>query len=284
MVNILVTGATGKTGGLVLKLLLEKGHHIRALAHSRDERTEKLEKQGVEIAVGDLLDLNSVSNAAKGINRAYFVYPIRPGIIQATGYFAQVAKENNFDFIVNMSQISSRREAVSHAAQDHWIAEQVFNWSGVPTAHVRPTFFAEWLLYQAENVKYNDRLTLPYDGKHAPIAALDQAHVIANILDAPNGHAGKAYPLFGPEELTQSEIAGEVSEALGRKIQFDHVSFDDFFKAIMSRPNDSGKATAENMYGSREETDEGRKAREFLYNHLKNVSEDHDNGIFWWHE
>ena len=41
-----------------------------------------------------------------GVQRAYFVYPIRPGILQATAYFAQAAKEAGVDGIVNMSQIS----------------------------------------------------------------------------------------------------------------------------------------------------------------------------------
>jgi hypothetical protein len=35
----------------------------------------------------------------------------------------------------------------SHAARGHWIAERLFDWSGVPTVHIRPTFFSEWLLF-----------------------------------------------------------------------------------------------------------------------------------------
>jgi NAD(P)H dehydrogenase (quinone) len=46
-----------------------------------------------------------------------------------------------------MFKISARREANSHAARDHWVSERVFDWSGTPTTHLRPTFFAEWLLY-----------------------------------------------------------------------------------------------------------------------------------------
>jgi len=50
-----------------------------------------------------------------------------PGILQATAYFAQAAKEVGIAIVVNMSQVSARREAKSHAAQDHWISEQIFN-------------------------------------------------------------------------------------------------------------------------------------------------------------
>jgi NAD(P)H dehydrogenase (quinone) len=80
-----------------------------------------------------LLHFESVRNALEGINAAYFVYPVHAGIIQATTYFAQAAKESGLSLVVNMSQISARQEAKSHAAQDHWIAERVFDWSGVPT-------------------------------------------------------------------------------------------------------------------------------------------------------
>jgi uncharacterized protein YbjT (DUF2867 family) len=83
----------------------------------------------------------------EGVRSAYFLHPIAPGIIGAAAYFAQAAKEAGVTAIVNMSQISARRESASHAAQDHWISERVFDWSGVPTTHLRPTFFADWLVY-----------------------------------------------------------------------------------------------------------------------------------------
>src|SRR5262249_21775765 len=142
--TILVTAATGDTGRHVVRLLLEKGYKVRALAHSQDVRSEALAKSGAEVVFGDLLDLPFVTEATRDIYGAYFCYPIKPGIIQATAYFAQAAEENGLSGIVNMSQISARRNSRSHAAQDHWIAEQVFNWSGVTVAHIRPTYFAEW--------------------------------------------------------------------------------------------------------------------------------------------
>jgi uncharacterized protein YbjT (DUF2867 family) len=118
---------------------LEAGAEVRAFTHREDDRSELLRKQGAQIIIGDLLNFEAVRSALDGVEGAYFVFPILPGILQATAYFAQVAKEANLKTVVNMSQISARREAKSHAAQDHWLAEQVFNWSGVPTTHLRPT-------------------------------------------------------------------------------------------------------------------------------------------------
>jgi NAD(P)H dehydrogenase (quinone) len=60
------------------------------------------------------------------------VYPIRvPGILEATALFAQAAIDEGVGFIVNMSQISARRVAKSRASRDHWIAERLFDRSGM---------------------------------------------------------------------------------------------------------------------------------------------------------
>ena len=49
--------------------------------------------------------------------------------------FAQAAKEQDLELIVNMSHIQSRPYARSKATQNHWLSEQIFDWSGVPTTH-----------------------------------------------------------------------------------------------------------------------------------------------------
>jgi hypothetical protein len=58
-------------------------------------------------------------------------------------FFAQAAIEPGVCAFVNMSQITARRIAKSHAAQNHWIAERLFDRSGIPVTHLRPTLFAE---------------------------------------------------------------------------------------------------------------------------------------------
>ncbi len=141
--KILITGATGDTGGYAIEQLLHKGHQVGALVHRIDDRSQRLEDKGVAVVAGDYLDLDAMRAAVQGVRRAYFVYPIRPGIIQATAYFALAAREAGLEAVVNMSQISAREDAKSHAARDHWVAERVFDWSGIAATHLRPTFFAE---------------------------------------------------------------------------------------------------------------------------------------------
>src|SRR6201984_195641 len=147
--KILITGATGDTGGYAIEQLLQRGHPVRALVHRIDDRSQRLQDKGVEVVAGDYLDLDAMRAAVQGVHRAYFVYPIRPGIIQATAYFAQATKEAGVEAVVNMSQISARKDPRSHAARAQGVAERGFDWSGIAVTHLRPTFFAEWLLYFA---------------------------------------------------------------------------------------------------------------------------------------
>ena len=256
-----VAGATGDTGGAATEALLAAGEQVRTLVRKEDQRSDRLKSSGVEVLVGNLSNLNHVTRALEGIFSAYFVYPIESGGIQASAYFAQAARETGISAMVNMSQISARRNATSHAARDHWISERVLDWSGIPVTHIRPTFFAQWLTYpgQVANIKKDGALRLPFgDGRHAPIAAEDQGRVIAAILRDPAPHAGKVYPLYGPVEMNHYEIAGEMSKVLGREVTYQPIDLAMFEKRLNS----------------------DAKFSDAFSQHLLSVAVDYQNGIF----
>lgn len=258
--KFLVTGSTGSTGSKTVKFLIDAGAEVRAFVHREDERSAALAAQGAEIVSGDLLDFEAVRAALEGTQGAYFVYPIMPGILQATAYFAQAAKEVGIAIVVNMSQVSARREAKSHAAQDHWISEQIFNWSGVATTHLRPTLFAEWALYWTDLIKAGT-LRLPFGtGRHAPIAAEDQARVIAKVLLAPDEHKGKVYPLYGGKEYTFAEIATEIGKVIGKPVGYEQVDAWTLKKLAANSPR--------------------RHHTDTLWQHFAEIAKDHQNGVF----
>jgi NAD(P)H dehydrogenase (quinone) len=171
-----------------------------------DERAEALRDKGVEVVFGDLLTLRDVRAALDGVQRAYFNYPV------GEGPFAR-----------------------SKATQNHWLAEQVFDWSGVPTTHLRITFFLQWLLYVSELIRYG-RYAMPYnaDSRFAPIAASDIALTAAKIFTQPREHGGQTYTLTGPVEYSHEELAAEVSRALGKELPYEQVTVTTFLETDRS--------------------------------------------------
>ena len=83
--RIIVTGATGKTGSVVVTELLKAGYPVRAMVHREDGRSERLKAQGAEIAVADTSDVERVSDALKDVQRAYYCPPFDPYMIQDSG-------------------------------------------------------------------------------------------------------------------------------------------------------------------------------------------------------
>ncbi|HTF68020.1 MAG TPA: NmrA family NAD(P)-binding protein [Edaphobacter sp.] len=229
----LVTGATGDTGRPTVKLLREKGYRVRALARREDQRAQDLRNLGAEVVIGDMLNLNDIRQAIKGATGAYFVFPLADGLVEASVIFAQAAKEENLGLILNMSQKQSRPFAHSPATTKHWLTEQVFNWSGVPSVHLRVTFFAEWLLYIAHLIRQG-RYVVPFDAesRFAPIPASDIARVISGTLENPAKHAGATYHLHGPVEYSHQEIAGVLSKTLNKSILFEQVTVPEFLKLL----------------------------------------------------
>ncbi|HVV23536.1 MAG TPA: NmrA family NAD(P)-binding protein [Pseudonocardiaceae bacterium] len=254
----LVTGATGKTGGGAIRLLLERGHRARALVHRADERSRALADAGAEVVVADLHDLDGVTTAVQGVTGAYFCHPILPGLVESTVIFAQAATEAGVRSVVNMSQISARRAAGSNAARQHWLCERLLDRTDMLTAHIRPTFFAEWLTMWWEMRDGEGHLRLPFgEGRHAPIAAADQSRVIAALLVDPEPHDRAVYTLHGPVERNHHDIAAAMAGVLGHPVHYEPISVAEFTASMRQRGAD-----------------------EHLVQHLGNVALDYRDGVF----
>lgn len=233
MTTILVTTANGDTGHPMVDYLLKEGFHVRAMVRKDDERAQQLRDNGTEVVLGDLLNFRDVRAALKGVHRAYFNYPMEEGLVEAAVMFAQAANEQDLELIVDMSHIQSRPDARSKATQNHWLAEQVFEWSGVPTTHLRITLFMQWLLYISGLIRYG-RYVMPFnaDSRFAPIAASDIALAAAKIFTQPDEHRGHTYTLTGPVEYSHEELAAEVSRVLSKDLPYEQVTVTTFLELI----------------------------------------------------
>ena len=171
---ILVTGAAGNVGSVgrgVVKLLRERDLQVRALVHRLDERSQVLSEMGAELVVADLTNGADVVRALRGCKRMYFGMSISSPYLQATAITAAAAKEiPDFEILVNISQMTVSQMSLTEMTespqqqQQHWLGEQVFNWSGVPVAHVRSTIFLEPLFstVAASSIAKDGEIRLPF--------------------------------------------------------------------------------------------------------------------------
>ncbi len=230
---ILVTGAAGRVGSVgrtIVELLRQRDLPVRALVHREDERAAELRATGAEVVAGDLTVPADVERAMEGCRRIYFGMSVSAQYLDATVIAAAVARERgSIEAFVNMSQItvsqmSLTRMTDSPQHRQHWLAEQVLNWSELPVVHVRPTVFLENPLFMnlaAQSIARDNTLRLPFGtGQTSPVAAEDVAAVIATILENPAPHIGKIYELTGSTSQDMTGVAAEYSSALGRKITY----------------------------------------------------------------
>ena len=104
--------------------------------------------------------------------------------------------------------------------RQHWLAEQVLNWSGLPVVHLRATVFLQnpfFLTWAAESIARDGTIRLPFgSGRTSPVDALDVAEAAADILADPSDRVRKVYELTGPRSEDMHAVAEEYSRALGR--------------------------------------------------------------------
>jgi uncharacterized protein YbjT (DUF2867 family) len=114
--------------------------------------------------------------------------------------------------------------------RQHWLAEQVLSWSGLPVVEVRPTVFLEnpfFSAWAAESIARDGTIRLPFgSGRTSPVAAGDVAEVVATILASPAAHIGKVYELTGPRSEDMHAVAAEYTSALGRTVSYVDVPLD----------------------------------------------------------
>src|SRR6516164_5378637 len=102
--RIIVTGATGKTGSVVVTELLKAGYPVRAMVHRVDGRSARLKELGAEIVVAEMSDVERVADALNDVHRAYFCPPFDPYMIQGAVAFMVAAKEARLEHIVGVTQ------------------------------------------------------------------------------------------------------------------------------------------------------------------------------------
>jgi len=226
MLPVLVTGATGRVGRVVVDQLLAAGVPVRAL--SRRPSGAGL-PPSVEVASGDLTVPESLDAALQGVGAVFLVWTAPP--LTAPAVAARLATHaNRVVFLSSPHQTphpffqQPNPMAVLHAGIEQLIAA-----SGLASTIIRPGMFASNTLHWwAAQIRKGDIVRWPYGAAEtAPIDVRDIASVAARALYE-DGHAGGDYVLTGPESLSQVEQVRTIGDAIGRRIQFEELSPEEF--------------------------------------------------------
>ncbi len=218
---ILVTGASGKTGGVVVAELLKAGYPVRALVHREDARSIALRTIGAEVVVADMCDTERVFDAMRGMQRAYFVPPIDPYALQGAAVFAAATAQARLESIVSISQWLASPSHPSLMTRHMWLTEQLFvQIPNVGYTLVNPGLFVELpYLVTIDFVAHLGVYPAIFgERRDAPPSVNDIARVCAAALMDPNRHAGRRYRPTGPELLDAGDMAGILGKVFDRRV------------------------------------------------------------------
>lgn len=221
--NILVTGATGTIGSILIEKLSAARVPARALVRNR-EKGERIEKLGLEVAPGDLDKPETLKPALAGIEKVFLLSSPDPRQSELQSNLVQAAREAGVRHIVKLSVIGigSGLESIS-LGRLHLETEKEIERSGMAYTHLRPNGFMQNTLMHAATIKAQGAFYAPFgESRESCVDARDVAAVAFSTLTE-EGHEGKAYEITGPESLSYAEMARELSSALGREIKYVEV-------------------------------------------------------------
>ena len=220
--KILVTGATGNTGGHVAAQLRERGADVRAVV--RNPETASL-PDDIEVVAGDLSDPDSLEPALDGVGAMFLVYPTLQADETMAAMVGRVAKQVRHIVYLSADGVPDDRNTPTVGIiESHARLERLIKDSGMAWTILRAGGMAVNTLGWAEQIRSTRTVRWPYAGAaRSLVHEADLARVATLALTRP-GHTGATYVITGPEVLTQTDQARIIGDAIGEPVQFDELS------------------------------------------------------------
>lgn len=211
---ILVTGATGNVGSVVVRELVAAGANVRRAVRPRAGTAP----DGGEVAF-DFASPGTWASAFDNIDAMLLVRPpaisnVRRELLPAVEF----SRDAGVRHVVFLSlQGAETNRIVPHAAVEKWLRASGMTWT-----FVRPSFFHQNLsTTHASDIRDGDSIVVPAGGgATAFVDAHDVGAVAAAALLDPTAHANRAWTVTGPRALTYYQIAEILTAELGRDIRY----------------------------------------------------------------
>jgi NAD(P)H dehydrogenase (quinone) len=231
---IIVTGATGQLGHLVIKSLLKKVPASQIVAAVRNvEKARDLAALGVQVRHADYNQPASWDAALKGADKVLLISSSEIGQ-RARQHKAVIdaAKKAGVKLLAYTSVLRADTSVLG-LASEHRETEACIRASGVPFVFLRNGWYTE--NYTA-GIPTALSLGTVYgcagDGRIASATRADYAEAAAVVLTS-ESQAGKTYELAGDSAFTLSEFAAEVSRQSGKAIGYVNLPEADYKKALL---------------------------------------------------
>ena len=225
--TVLVTGATGRQGGAVIRHMRPKGWKLRALTRNPNSYAAKeLAKQGVELVQGDLDDPGSLERAARGV---YGIYSVQDfwtvgarREVQQGKNLADVANKVGVEHFVYSSVGGAERNTGITHFETKWVVEKHIRSLKLPVTVLRPASFMEtYHILEVEIGLLKGKLADPVraDKPYQTIATDDIGGFVALAFERPKDFIGMELEIAA-SELTNIEAAKVFSRVMNRPVRF----------------------------------------------------------------
>ena len=219
--TILVTGATGRVGRHVVEQLVKRGAKVRVL--TRDPSKADV-PTGVEVAKGDLLDIDALRAAFDGVRTLFLLNAVTGDEFTQAIITLNIAREAGVERVVYQSVFDADGAVnVPHFAVKSG-AERMLERMGFSATILRPSYFIDNELMIKDVILNHGVYPMPIGSKGvAMVDGRDIAEVAAIELirrDASERLPVETINLVGPDTLTGPQVAKIWSDLLGRPIVY----------------------------------------------------------------
>ncbi|HBF46078.1 MAG TPA: NAD(P)-dependent oxidoreductase [Shewanella frigidimarina] len=233
--KILVTGATGQLGRLVLNHLVKKVNPSNIIAMVRTpEKAAGIEALGVEVRAADYSKPETLTTAFKGVGKVLLI---------SSSEIGQRAEQhkNVIDAAKNAGVLLIAYTSLLHAytsplalAEEHIVTEADLKDSGVPFVLLRNGWYSEnYLASAATSVEHGTFLGSAGKGKISSAAREDYAQAAAVVLASDESQAGKVYELAGDDSYTLADFAALISKESGKEVPYVDLPESEYKEALV---------------------------------------------------